>query len=163
MNPECTRSKVGHTRFDARVASWYERLFSEVPRMSQEDERFSKIAGQRFVLIDPERLSMGSQGWVDPRDHKTTSRIVVPASLERHKPEVEAPAVAPPRNPEPMPAAAQAHSSAERESLLGLNTPVQQGRMLAGAPVRAPAERWAPVQGPPEKIVKSGAKIKLGG
>lgn len=64
INPECTRSQFGKTKFGARTATWHERLFTQVPRMDRDDTRYGGIAAQRFELIQP-ALTISS-GWSEP-------------------------------------------------------------------------------------------------
>jgi hypothetical protein len=61
LQPECTRSTHGSSKFDQRVGTWKERLITEVPRMAQDDPRFEKIAQQGFVPVQ-ESLTLSS-GW----------------------------------------------------------------------------------------------------
>lgn len=170
INPECTRSAFGKTKFDQRVGNWYERMFSNVPRMDQGDPRFSKINAQRFMAISPS-LTVNS-GWVDPRDlvepapqiievQLPTPPIVIPSVKVVDGPPLvvtleEALAPTPPPTDKP------------RVRPQTLNTPVKPGQMIqppAGQPM--PGSSWdAPVptmdtQG--VRVVKAGAKVKLGG
>lgn len=154
VNPDCVRSRVGGSKFEARVSTWYERLFRDVPRMSTEDARFHQIAGQKFVLIDPERLTSGASGWVDPREHKSKS-VQVPVQLE---PAQESTTLTEtPVQPE-SPVERQRQASPD---LAWVNTPAQQGRMI-GAAAPAPQWRTAPGQANEDVVVKTGAKIRIG-
>lgn len=51
FQPECTRSNYGKSRFDQRVTTWKERLFTKVPRMEPGDPRFLDITHQQFRPI----------------------------------------------------------------------------------------------------------------
>lgn len=161
VNPECSRSMYGKTRFEDRVQNWHERLFANVPRMDQGDDRFGKIAGQRFILIDPS--SPGTPGdWVDPRDLETKTTIQVPRSF----------AVKPPASPEPAPtpvADVPQPTVNVPVELATVNTPVKSGQMLPQkSPEKPAAGEWVtpaaptPHQVPDAQVIKSGARIKIG-
>jgi hypothetical protein len=160
INPECTRSAFGKTKFDQRVSTWVERFFTQVPRMDQGDPRFEKISAQRFLAIN-QALTVNS-AWVDPRDLSENLPVPAPSII------VAPPPPAPIVEPEPlliMPPTAPANKN---PTLTLPNTPVKQGQMLqppVGAPT--PAKSW---DSPPAttdtagvRVVKSGAKVKLGG
>jgi hypothetical protein len=73
FNPECTRSLSGKLKFDKRTNGWFDHYFGDQDKMDPSDPRFSKIAAQKFVIIDPARLARtpevgSSSAWVDPRD-----------------------------------------------------------------------------------------------
>ncbi len=171
VNPECTRSSHGKSKFDIRTSTWYDRLFANVPRMDHGDPRFDKISAQRFLAIQPP-LEIRSSPWLDPRD------------VEANQVALQAPAVAPPAAPieppphQPEPAQTQTATPAQapkpspsREQIQNLstvNTPVQHGRLLTppvGTPhVKAPSSWDAPVPSSDTegvKVVKPGAKVKL--
>jgi len=193
INPECSRSSFGSSKFDIRVNSWYERLFSQVPRMESDDPRLGSIAAQRFVAINPS-LTVNS-GWVDPRDLEVSQpkkaqelpspQVVQPqpeAPNTEHTPALTAPpaelssqpasspAVELPVPPEaelsPRPAAAPQPGLPHH--LATANTPVQRGQMVGPATPPKPASSWdAPVppidNSPATPVVQRGAKIKIGG
>ena len=48
VQPECHRSHKGKSRFEARVSTWEERLFTGVPRMPETDPRYHVLASQKF-------------------------------------------------------------------------------------------------------------------
>ena len=184
INHECTRSAFGKTKFDQRVGNWHDRLFAHVPRMDQGDPRFASIAGQRFMLINPS-LTVGSSSWVDPRD--LSDQVAVPKqppappealpeppeppkiveALEPAPPVAQAPD--PPQTPIEPQIQPQAPSTGRLPAnLMNANTPVQQGRMLQPPPdaPTKPSNSWdAPVPTTDTdgvKVVKSGARVKLG-
>ena len=67
VQPECSRSLHGTTKFDRRVASWRERLFTQVPHMSQEDPRFPLIAGKQFKMIQvAQKVPEVGSSWIEP-------------------------------------------------------------------------------------------------
>jgi hypothetical protein len=167
VNPQCTRSNFANSKFESRVLTWEERLFTKVPRMDPSDERFAKIAGQRFLLIDPAGSTpAASQGWVDPRNLESP-RIQVPVRRapqpapkpEPPAPEAEAEVVEPVEAPQEELSLKRAPADA---SLAVVNTPVNQGQMIGGRPAPTAAE-WTPPSPPAEsKVVKTGAKVRLG-
>jgi hypothetical protein len=166
VNPGCTRSTYGNTKFESRVSNWHERLFVNVPRMRPDDERFGKISGQKFLLIDPAgSVSAPSQGWVDPRDLKP-ARVQVPARIEPAPPSKQAEpmpeAVPPSRAPE---APVETTRGPARPETAFVNTPVTQGQMIGGKPAPAAPEWKSPVPivtTKEDRVVKTGAKIRIG-
>lgn len=154
--PECTRSLYGTSRFERRVSTWQERLFTQVPKMDARDPRFSDIASKGFVLIAPETLVKSSGDWVDPRDIKNTTTVSVPESV-----------VVSESDKEPL-VAAQVESTTRtvpREVIL-MNTPAQRGIMLPGGSqqVKPTRDAWdapQPVK-EGEKVIQSGATVRFG-
>jgi hypothetical protein len=170
INPECTRSAFGKTKFDQRIGTWYDRLFAHVPRMDQMDPRFEGIAAQRFMLINPSLTINSTASWVDPRDLSDQVVVQDPPVLPEPVREASAPAQPTPKAaPElPEPTVSQPSTGRLPTNLVTANTAVQQGRMLQpppGAP--KPSNSWdAPVPTTDTdgvKVVKSGARVKLGG
>lgn len=171
VNPECSRSLYGKGGFDDRVHNWYERLFSQVPRLAADDPRYGKIAGQRFLLIDPDGSTQpsGASDWVDPQDLEAKSVLI-----SRAVSPTPAPIPVPVQNTPPDPPAQVGEFKQEPATASPsgvLNTPAKQGQMLPGkaTPPTAPASGgWvtpppAPTHAVPDaKVVKSGARIKLG-
>lgn len=49
VQQECHRSHQGKSRFEARVSTWEERLFTNVPRMPTSDPRYPDLANRAFV------------------------------------------------------------------------------------------------------------------
>jgi len=87
INPECSRSLFGQSKFDRRVNTWYDRMFANVPRMDEGDPRFNSIAGQRFILINPDGpLEVHSQWDEVPTEG---SQPVRPVTLPEPEPEPE--------------------------------------------------------------------------
>lgn len=146
VNPDCTRSTFGTSRFEKRVNSWHERLFTEVPRMSRDDERYGKIAAQQFQFINP-ALTVCS-GWSEEVPVTEPAPVVVPVA-----PVAETPPIAAPMEPalvsEEKPAVPPS-SSRQRPT----NTPLVHGQM-----VQPPGVRTNPSS---PAIVPPGARIKLG-
>lgn len=157
--PDCTRSIYGTMKFDQRVATWHERLFSHVPRMDPADPRASEIQAKLFQMVEPPIPGVMS-GWDDPRVVKS-SLVSVPDQLEPVEPQSA------PVTPEPLPP--RIFSESISQEVVLINTPLQRnGIMLAGGPsVARPNRRdsWdAPVPlAPGETLVKNGATIRFGG
>lgn len=166
VNPDCSRSHFGGSKFEGRITGWYERLFSNVPRMLPDDPRFGKLAGQKFLLVDPAAPAV-TASWVDPRELET--RLVVPATPLRTE---ESPALVPPRVEVPeavsavveTPEAGPVTTSASPDLALK-NTPASPGQMLGNRP-KPTAPDWRPPQPseplPEARVVKTGAKIRIG-
>jgi hypothetical protein len=153
LQKDCSRSQSGKSRFETRVATWEERLFTSVSRMDPSDERFSKINTQHFVNIDVGR-SGEAPSWLDPREVETTKEFSIPApqSLAESAPSpiVESPL----KSPESVVTSAS-----------GLvNTPNRPGQIIGGKPTVLVSDPWKSTQPikPGEIVVKPGAKIKLG-
>lgn len=177
INPECTRSAFGSTKFDQRVGSWYERLFENVPRMDPSDPRFGQIAAQKFVLFN-EPLTVRS--WVDPRDiAEPAPRVAAPAPPLPAPVQVQQPAQVQEAPPPPAPEVASEQPAPPQEApapagrlpqhLVLSNTPLQQGQMLkppAGVVQKPAAASWdaAPASTDTEgvTVVKTGARVKIG-
>jgi hypothetical protein len=157
LQPECTRSQHGKSRFDQRVHSWESRLFLDIPRMDGEDPRFVDIRAQKF-------MDMGRtpevQAWVDPQD------LVEPEPEPEPEPntyeipkttQIAAETITDldEQGPKPAPAAPA-------------NTSNRRGQMLGGkkVDVKAPqpvSDPWVPKKAPKGEVVQPGAKIRLGG
>lgn len=91
VQPECARSSVNQTKFEERVTTWEERLFTNVPRMDPNDPLYQKIAGQKFIEISPSD-GVGpvtpTSEWVDPlQNNLPTPPIVVqvPSQISQTK------------------------------------------------------------------------------
>lgn len=187
INPECTRSLAGKAKFDDRTNNWFERYFGEQGRMDPRDPRFSKIAAQKFIFIDPGVTGMApsvSSAWVDPRDIEPEpppapppppAPVVEPLQARVAAPAPEPPPAAP-EPPKPIPEAPRAkppsQSSPINHRLLLANVPVQPGIMLPRPPSAAnpgptaPKDPWAgPVPDPKDDapVVSPGARVKMGG
>lgn len=173
VNADCSRSLYGKGGFDDRVRNWHERLFSQVPRLPSDDPRYGSIAGQRFLLIDPEGTQPGGADWVDPRDLEAKS-VQIPRAIPAASPPPPAPVqITPPEQPAQVPELKQETVSQQQPASAGvLNTPPKAGQMLprkGSDPTPQPASGgWATPPPAPQhavpdaKVVKSGARIKLG-
>ena len=180
VNPECTRSLYGQSRFDLRVNSWEDRLFKNPPRMAPDDPRYKVIAGKRFLTIDtgapPEIRS-----WVDPMAEAPPQPVPPP-------PVVVAPVVPPPVEPlpavevevQPQPelqpqagAQSQVQPRSEtpfvgivnRPEVLSMNVPNQGGVILPGGVKPSPTpvkDPWAAPE-PAKNVIPVGGRVKFGG
>jgi len=165
LQPECTRSTYGTSKFDQRTQTWVQRLFTEVPRMDPKDPRFDLIASQGFSPMDPEIPSQGSE-WVDPRDAPKAKIISVPSAFIEPHENQEIP------TPEALvelkaPRARPRTSSALPREVLTMNTK-NNGEMylpgatrLMGKPKKDPWAATEP-QGTSEVVVQKGATVRLG-
>jgi hypothetical protein len=174
INPECTRSLSGKAKFDHRTASWFDHYFGDKDRMDPSDARFPKIAGQKFLLIDPGltgRAPEVGSAWIDPRD---LSRQEAPPAPSIVLPTAVAPppAIPPIQAPERAQAgAAPAPRGRLPQNLLLANAPAQGNKMVPAPPSAniAPAQPKDPWAGPvPEAkdeapVISPGARVKMGG
>jgi len=158
LQPECSRSTHGTTRFDQRVANWQERLFLKVPRMDPGDPRFEEISSREF---HPVQETLVVQGWgdSDPEPPKSTPpetlTEIVSSGEQEEKPHFQ---------PTPTP-------SSISHSVLLMNTRVESEQYLSGAP-KPPGQSdsakkknsWgAPEQSTPsEVVVATGATVRFG-
>jgi hypothetical protein len=146
MNPECTRSLHGKTRFDLRTETWFERLFEQPPTMPPTDPRYGVIAGQRFISIDTGRVPEVGSGWVDP--NTLVEPVTMPEPVALSAPAIMPVVISPAGGPDVL-----------------RNAPDQSGKVLPGAPARLlPAQ--APVVTDPwataEKVVPLGGTVRFG-
>jgi hypothetical protein len=163
---ECLRSQAGKSRFEQRVSTWEDRFFKNPPRMDPSDPRFEEFQARRFLEFNPDNFGpipeIGHRSaWVDPKDVVQEPVVTEPEpkAVDQAPPPLPAPTVEP---APPAPAPAQAAL---------VNTPFKQGTMLGGrqAPKTTPAPVYDPWAGPApsqssgDKIVKPGAKVRLGG
>jgi len=164
LQPECTRSSHGKTKFDQRVTSWEDRLFLKVPRMDPGDPRFESIAGQEF---SPVQESLIVHGWGTEGEPEPPMAFI-PEPVQKAVTE-ESPAIIEPLPVYPQPD--ESTTSISRDTLL-MNTPVVIEQYLPGAqkqsvPVRSTKKNvgsWgAPEQSAPsEVIVTAGATVRFG-
>lgn len=157
LQPECTRSQHGKSRFDQRVVTWESRLFVDVPRMSPSDPRIKNIQAQKFIQIDTGRPHE-VQGWVDPRD--VSEEPSTPDESVCEAPETKSVETQTTVDPD--------EQSSERleDSPALKNTPNRRGQMLGGknvGPAKPVSDPWKPKEPTKGKIVQPGAKIRLGG
>lgn len=164
VNPECTRSVVGQSKFELRVGNWYDRLFANVPRMLPDDPQFAAIAGKKFLAYNQPLTVRGS--WTDPRDlEAATDQAPALAAAEPppapSEPLPEAKPVGPPAPPPAPKGKIPAHLALS-------NTPAQKSQMVrqaGAAPPAKPASSWdAPLPSADTegvKIVQPGAKIRI--
>jgi hypothetical protein len=162
MQEECTRSRIGESRFEQRVQNWQQNLFVAPPRMDPTDPRFSRIAAQKFLTIDSGPISeVRTNQWVDPRDLAESSApmITPPRAPAPVTPKLEV------SQPKPAPAVATQTVPATRLPLTPMNTPAQRGVMIGDAPATKAKDPWAPPApaNPDEVVLTPGAKVTVGG
>lgn len=163
LQPECTRSQHGTSKFDHRVTTWESRLFQEIPRMAETDPRFKLISSQKFIQIDTGRVPE-VRSWVDPRDLAGPKESPIESQGNLVEPqEVTAPSPEPSPVPEPRP---------QQIKTAGLvqNTPNRRGQMVGskkvdGGEAKPVLDPWGTQEkkAPEGKVVQPGAKIRLGG
>ena len=156
LQTECTRSVAGTSKFDQRVHTWVERLFTETPRLDPHDPRYGTLAGQNFLTIDVGRTPEVHSDWVDPLTMRASDPPAVQASPPPTTPTEAAPKA------EPAPALLDP-GRVPRHMILA-NAPDQSGKMLPGAPTAATPQRdvWSTPEKPEGTVVQRGATIKLG-
>ncbi len=162
VNPECTRSLSGKAKFDERTNNWFEHYFGDKNRMDPSDARFSKIAGQKFILIDPGLTGRapdigGSSAWLDPRDierqqpaapappPRALAAIEAMGTLRGAPAERPAPAAPPPQQVQQPPPQAPPPARPQQVHAAPPPRQVPQHLLLANAPVQAPQR----IAGPP--------------
>ena len=169
VQPECTRSLFGTSKFEQRVSTWKERLFTQVPRMDQNDPRFADISAKGFIIIPPEALTAKSSGaWLDPRDFKSSS-VSVPDTVpvSESQPTEKSPTAQVEQKPTTPSAPQESKPASLPREVVLINTPMQRGIMLAGAPTSTPRpqrDQWDAPQPtkPGEKVVSRGATVRFG-
>jgi hypothetical protein len=177
LNPECSRSAMGQSKFETRVQDWEEKLFKDPPKLAPDDPRFAQIIAHKFITIDVGRTPEIRSDWLDPRDlkepepptvHSAQSLIVVPPLAS--PPPVERPSA--PSTPVARTVSPPSDKDSPRSgatlALVGANAPDQGGRILRGSPTgpnnKVDADPWAPPEppDPSDQIVQPGATIKMG-
>lgn len=167
MQPECVRSIHGTSKFDQRVSTWRERLFTAVPSMDPSDPRAAAASAAQFVSIDAP--SKGTSGQVpsswgsEEKIENGVARGEAPGVLSGiQETTVATGEKTPPLSP-----------LEEARHVASLNTPVQHGIMLPGAPevvaskAKSKADPWAapiPAGHDPAvgTVINKGAKFRLG-
>lgn len=157
VNPECTRSLFGQSKFDLRVNNWEDRLFNNVPRMDTRDPRYNTISGQRFLTMAVGRTPEIRTDWMDPREVSEPAPVAlhVPKVEEKVEPAVSEPVevVRPPVTP-----------SSRVPSHLLLSNSLGQGVMVGQPPPTKPErDPWATPEPPKDPVVAVGSRIKMGG
>lgn len=168
IQPECTRSQHGKSRFEQRALNWESNLFLNVPRMDPNDSRYASIAGKRFLTVAGVQPAVSS-AWIDPREDRPV-QVQVPVQLKapegRAEPEpLELVPVAPEAPPPPAPRVV------ENPVPTGLprNTEARPRQMIGGVepkPVAPVLDPWQPTNRPQplqpgETLVQPGARIKF--
>ena len=170
INPECTRSLYGQSRFDLRVNTWEDRLFKNVPKMDSQDPRFQPIAGKKFLTIDTGRTpEVRTSSWADPRDlQDEPANRPTPPVTPQGMPMV--PVAVMDLTPSPTESPLQEAPQAQPRSpgrvpthLLLSNTLSRQGQMIGGQPeAAAPRDPWATPEPPKDPVVPVGSRVKMG-
>lgn len=171
INPECTRSLFGQSRFDVRVNTWEDRLFKNPPRMDSADPLFKIISGKKFLSIDTSQPPE-IRSWVDPDQ---TSNVVPRQELKATKvvetpppPPVPAPSIPEPPALNPVevvePKKVEPKTNSGTPEFLSMNTTFQGGRMLSGVrgSQTVPRDPWSAPE-PAENIVPIGGRVKFKG
>lgn len=163
IQPECTRSQHGKSRFEQRALNWESRLFLNVPRMDPTDERFSTISGKRFVSVEGSRPAVSS-AWIDPREDRPV-QVQVPVQAEPEPLELVpvAPKEAAPPSPQPVQVTENPTPAGQPR-----NTAPRPRQMIGGAepkPAAPVLDPWQPTRTQPlrpgETLVQPGARIKF--
>lgn len=152
LQTECSRSLAGVSKFEQRVHSWEERLYTQVPRLDPQDPRYPSLANQKFISIDVSRTPEIRSDWVDP----LTTQVTEPAPSQ-------VASTPTPVEPSDAPTPQKPSTNAPRHMVLA-NAPSQSGKMLG--PVVAPQPKrdpWATPEKPDGVVVLPGARVKLGG
>lgn len=160
LQPECSRSTHGTTKFDQRVATWKERLFLDVPKMDPNDPLFKSISSKDF---QPVQESLVVLGWGDSDSDPQPVMDVTP-----EPPQVVA--IKEPEEQTPYFQPSNSTPSISRESLL-LNTSVESEQYLPGAPKSSGAsntpkkriDSWGASEQstPSEVVVTAGATVQF--
>ena len=163
INPECTRSMFGASKFDIRVRTWEDRLFRNPPKMAPTDPRFQGIAGKKFLT-----LNQGSVPdiWTDP--HHPPVPPPTTAAPRPPEPPRPPPTTAAPRQPvppRPTPPVPQSSPSATRPETFQINPPNQSGKVLQGGrpnqtPTKPHADAWDAPK-PAENVIPVGGKVRF--
>lgn len=173
----CTRSQFGTSKFEARVNTWEERLFSP-PQLPKSDPRYLAITAKRFLTL-PAGPTPSVREWIDPQtlDTGPSTNQASPAPTPQVVRTVETPVPMPASVPMPAPAVAEVPAPEEVKKIqesprprqnLFVNTPYTGPRMLANQPTPSsekPRDAWStpePLK-PGEKVIKPGARVKIGG
>lgn len=165
LNPDCTRSISGTSKFEQRVANWEESIFLNPSRLDPSDPRYLDISSKRFLSIVPSEPGRKS-GWDDPRELASVA-VSVPETLAA-TPTVPLIDLPPSEPPMPTPAVVVPETPPAQLVAQRGNTPNRSRQMIGGdeqKPESPVLDPWQPKQAikPGETIVKPGAKIKLGG
>jgi hypothetical protein len=170
---DCTRSQFGTSKFEARVNTWEERLFSSPPQLPKNDPRYPAITAKRFLTL-PAGPIPSVREWIDPQtlDTSPSPNQASPAPIPQIVRVAETPA--PMSEPAPETSAPMSEevkktqeSPRPRQNLF-VNTPYTGPRMLANQPTppsEKPRDAWSapePLK-PGEKVIKPGARVKIGG
>jgi len=162
VSPRCTRSFFGKSKFEIRTGSWYERLFSEVPKMDPDDPNYEKIAAQKFMPAE-EPVAVNSD-WTEPKD------LPAPVPEPKIETKIESkseplPEETPPKILDPPPPPPPQEKGQLSRDLAYSNTPTKQGQMISGAKSKPQKDAWDAPAAPIDtnaRVIKPGEKIKIG-
>lgn len=152
---ECTRSRLGDSKFERRTSSWYETLFSNVPRLDPQDPRYVEISAKNFLTIDPGPVPeiRTSSSWDEPSP---------PVSVPQQ---------------DPTPTSEHIYTTITKPMVVGvgpgqvqelpqLNTPSLGFQRIGSAPPvpAPPPSPTTPVPAPQhqEVVLKPGARVRIG-
>lgn len=180
IQPECTRSLAAESRFEARTATWRERLFSNPASMAPDDPRRPEIESKLFLDVGDPHRSLPVLGraqvpqtasWEDPRELAEKAKEEAPRPQpQKHRPRAQVPSDSKPEPPTPV-EAPPVFSVPTQPVTRPLNTPFQQGAMVGGPPStqsKTVPDAWSPKPEPPPaskggaKILKPGGKFRFG-
>jgi len=180
VNPGCTRSQWGKSKFEDRVIHWEDRLFLNPAKLDPTDPRFSLISAKNFLTIAPGTPGSPTSDWIDPRQTRAepvmvqvpvtvmpvptpyTPPVVVVEAPKAAEVEAQAPTVL---APEPVVVVQKAPVTLPALQ----NTVVRPQQMIDGglrSSQTSVLDPWAPkpsLSPSGERVVTPGAKIKLGG
>jgi hypothetical protein len=155
MQPECTRSQTGRSKFEQRVVDWNEKLFVTPPRLDPNDPQYVRLTAPKFLMVDVGPVpEVRTSAWVDPRDlsdQSPTAQASAPKPVTTATPTVHGPPA----------------SKSDLFRLSNVNTPLTAPRMLRGSEKPSPkVDPWTGSEAPissGEVVLKPGTKIRLGG
>lgn len=169
---ECSRSRFGMTKFDARVGTWQERLF-QAPALPKTDPRWQLITAKKFLNL-PTGGPPAVRDWIDPQTLDSPSppaQIPVisspaPAVVKVQSPPPPAPPVAVVPPAPPPPEVQEPPRQVPPRQNLFVNTPYVEPITLSNQPrnPERPKDSWAspaPLK-PGDRVVAPGTKIKIG-
>lgn len=159
FQPECSRSQYGTSKFESRVNSWQERLF-QAPQLPRTDPRYAAIQAKRFLTLAVGPAPNVST-WIDPQ---TLPVAQEPARVAPADPTLVRPILTPPQIPNSI-MESPSQTQLDKIPARPTNTP-NAGPQMIGTPEPA-KDSWAgtvsqPLK-PEERLVKPGARVKMGG
>ena len=139
----CVRSRANHMLFTERVANWLPRMFTQVPRAADDDERYARIRAKNFQSVEAP-LTVNTRPLHVPEfvsiQDKPSEAPVHSIPITSTEPPAPAPALSPvetleaPVMTQPVIAPQLVVTPQQTEPTLN-NTPFQGGIILKGKPV----------------------------